>query len=235
MRVTLLALLVFASSAMAFAAPADVRPSTATVAQVRAAIETAVRERMGDDADVVASRLEIVGDVAAAFLQAVPEPDARISDRMTFRLLGASGRGETARVLGSASATVSVAVEHVRAKTLVVRGREVTDADVERVDGPVLDLPLRRLPRLDEVQGARALVNLAPGEVVAKTAVVTRPAVKIGQVVRAIARVDGLEVTASLVAAQDGVPGAVIRVVNKESRRELRARVLEPGVVEVIP
>ncbi|MGE3178977.1 MAG: flagella basal body P-ring formation protein FlgA [Vicinamibacterales bacterium] len=37
-----------------------------------------------------------------------------------------------------------------------------------------------------------------------------------------------------MTAAQDGVEGAVIRVVNKESRRELRARVVGPGEVEVI-
>ena len=52
--------------------------------------------------------------------------------------------------------------------------------------------------------------------------------------VRAVARVGEVEVSATMTAVQDGVEGAVIRVVNKESRRELRAKVVEPGVVEVM-
>lgn len=205
-----------------------------TVRVAEAIIET-VQSRMGDDAEVVLSDLRVTGGESYAFLQAVPDPDARVGERVHFRLLGSEGRGEAARTIGHASAVVAVNVEHVRAKELVARGRDVADSDLETAHGPLIGVPLRRLPRWVEVSGSRALVNLAPGEVITRSAVTIRPAVKSGQVVRAIARVGGLEVTAALVAVQDGVPGSVIRVVNRESRRELRARVLESGVVEVIP
>jgi flagella basal body P-ring formation protein FlgA len=49
-----------------------------------------------------------------------------------------------------------------------------------------------------------------------------------------MARVGAVQVVAELVAVQDGDPGATVRVVNKGSRRELRARVIEPGLVEVV-
>lgn len=232
MRRLLLAACVAGWAAGTTAAP---RPGVPDPVRVEEAIAAAVRARMGADAEVVLSQLEVIGERDVAFLEAVPEPDARAGERVRFRLIGSDGAGLGARTVGSASAVLSVQVEHVRARTLVARGRELGDADVESSQDVVERVPLKRLPRLAEVAGARALVNLAPGEVVTRTAVTARPAVRSGQVVRATARVGSLEVTASLVAVQDGAPGAVIRVVNKDSRRELRARVLAPGVVEVMP
>lgn len=233
-RLSLLSIVFVAVHGSVSAAPPPRAGAEDTVRVAEAIIET-VQSRMGDDAEVVLSDLRITGGERSTFLHAVPEPDARVGERVHFRLLGSEGRGEAARTIGHASAVVAVNVEHVRAKELVARGRDVADTDLEAAHGPLIGIPMRRLPRWAEVTGSRALVNLAPGEVITRSAVTIRPAVKSGQVVRAIARVGGLEVTAALVAAQDGAPGSVIRVVNKESRRELRARVLESGVVEVIP
>jgi flagella basal body P-ring formation protein FlgA len=216
------------------ALPAHVR-AQAPSAIVHAAITAAVQARMGDDAAVTVVGLEVSDLRPLSLLRAVPEPNARIGERMHFRLVGSEARGGRAQAAGRAAAFVRVDVEHVRVRTLVERGRELQDRDVEASREDLGSLPLRRLPRQREVTGARALVNLAPGEVVTSPAVSSRPAVKSGQVVRAVARIGELEVSAALTAVQDGVEGAVIRVVNKESRRELRARVVEPGVVEVMP
>lgn len=232
-RTSLLSILLLAPCHAA-AAPPPRASADDTVRIAEAIIET-VQSRMGDDAEVVLSELTVTGGERQVFLQAVPDPDARVGERIHFRLLGSDGRGEAARTVGHASAVVAVNVEHVRAKELVPRGQDVADTALETARGPLVGVPMRRLPRWSEVAGSRALVNLAPGEVITRSAVTIRPAVKSGQVVRAIARVGGLEVTAALVAAQDGAPGAVIRVVNRESRRELRARVVESGVVEVVP
>lgn len=236
MRSPLLALvLALAATARAASAAPAARPVAEDAVRVAEAIIETVQSRMGEDAEVVLSELTVTAGDRHAFLQAVPEPNARVGERVHFRLLGSDGRGEAARTIGHASAVVAVNVEHVRAKELVPRGRDVADSDLETALGPLVGVPMRRLPRWAEVAGSRALINLAPGEVITRSAVTVRPAVKSGQVVRAIARVGGLEVTAALVAAQDGAPGSIIRVVNKDSRRELKARVLESGVVEVIP
>lgn len=210
-------------------------PSVVDAQRVRQAIAHAVRARMGEDAHVEISGLEVEGQGFAEFVEAVPFPDARVGGRVQFRLLDAGGGGERARHAGRASAVIGVEVEHVRARTLLPRGRDVAEDDIEASRDRLPSLPLRRLPRSSEVTGARALVHVAPGEVVTRSAVSARAAVRSGQTVRAIARVDGLEVVASLVAVQDGAPGAVIRVVNRESRKELRARVVAGGVVEVVP
>lgn len=224
-----------ASASAAGPAGLPIAVDAARDARVRDAIVTSVLERMGEDAEVDVLELQVTGE-APAVVRAVPEPDARTGRRIHFRLIGSGGAGEAARTSGAASAVITVRAEHARARTLITRGRDVADADVERSDEAIVGVPLRRIPRVDEVVGTRALVNLAPGEVVTRRAVVVaRPAVKSGQVVRATARSGGIEVTASLVAAQDGAPGAIIKVVNKESRRELRARVVGSGTVEVIP
>jgi flagella basal body P-ring formation protein FlgA len=60
------------------------------------------------------------------------------------------------------------------------------------------------------------------------------PLVRAGQEVLGIARVGGIEAEARLVAADNGEVGSVIRVVNPQSRRPLKARVIRAGVVEVI-
>lgn len=220
-----------ASATASTGGPAD---TDRAAALVQRAIVAAVQTRMGAEAEVTVVGLEVTELRALRSLRAVPEPGARIGERMHFRLVGADERGGRAEAAGRAEAFVRVDVEHVRARALVERGRELRDEDVEASRAELGVLPLRRLPRRGEVVGARALVNLAPGEVVAAPSVSSRPAVKSGQVVRAVARMGDLEASATLTAVQDGVEGAVIRVVNKESRRELRAKVLEPGVVEVM-
>lgn len=235
MAAVLAALLVASPAAGRTSAGEGALPGAVSEARIRSAIVAAVRARMGDDADVIVDALDVAGTPLSPWLQAVPEPNARLGDRLHFRLLGSDGRGHPARVVGAASADITVHVAHVRMRALVPRGRELADGDVEASHEALIGVLLRRLPRLPEVAGTRTLVNLAPGEVVARTAVALRPAVKSGQLVRGSAAVDGLVVTATLVAVQDGAAGAVIRVVNKDSRRELRARVVAPGVVEVIP
>lgn len=202
---------------------------------VRTAIAAAVRARMGSDAVVVVSDLAVSNGATVSFLEAIPSPEARLGGRMSFRLVGSDGGGERTRAVGTASARVRVDVEHVRARALLTRGTVVEDGAVETSHDPLVNLPLRRLPRMREIAGSRILEHVAPGEVLTRTSVALRPAVKSGQVVKAVAHVGLVEVAAALVAAQDGAPGAIIRVVNKDSRRELRARVVEPGIVEVLP
>jgi flagella basal body P-ring formation protein FlgA len=117
---------------------------------------------------------------------------------------------------------------------LIPRGKTIAAEDVVEQVGEVSGVPLRRLPIASDVIGARALHDIATGALIAGSAVAMPGAVKSGQTVRAVATVGAVEVTASLVSMQNGQIGDVIRVVNKDSRRELRARVIGEGAVEVI-
>jgi flagella basal body P-ring formation protein FlgA len=209
-------------------------PSRGTGADsISSAIVDAVRQRMGEDAAVTVTDVDVRGGLIEPPVSAVPSPGARTGATMRFQLVGPDRNGRV-RVIGWATARVDVAVEHVRVRQLVSRGQALADEDLEVATGEVAGLPLRWLPRRREVLGARALTTVGAGSVLTKTAVATRPAVKSGQTVRAMVRVGRVHVEAELVAVQDGDPGATVRVVNRDSRRELRARVVEPGVVEVL-
>ncbi len=81
---------------------------------------------------------------------------------------------------------------------------------------------------------SRAARPLAADACLTRTSLVMLPAVQAGQEVDAIARVNGVEAVARLVAAERGQVGSLVRVVNPQSRRSLKARVVAAGVVEVI-
>ena len=60
------------------------------------------------------------------------------------------------------------------------------------------------------------------------------PAVRVGDVVQAQASIGSVHVMGALTVLDNGAEGAVVRVVNRESKREVRARVVRAGVVEVL-
>jgi flagella basal body P-ring formation protein FlgA len=203
--------------------------------RVGAAIVQAVAERMGD-ARVIVERVEIFNVLDVPGLQAVPDPEARAGTVMQFSLLAPGAPGASARVarVGRASALVHVEALHAKATRLIPRGKAIDSDDLEASTSEVNGVLLRRLPTLLELEGGRAIRDLAPGEVVTGTSMTTTPAVKSGQVVRATVTIDGVEVSAMVIAAQNGELGATIRVFNRESHRELRAKVVGDGMVEVV-
>ena len=101
-------------------------------------------------------------------------------------------------------------------------------------DGQVDGAPLRRLPTTADVTGSRTFRPVAAGEAIVASALVGVPVVKAGDRVRAVARAAGIEVSMVAVAEQSGMPDQVIRVVNPDSRRAVRARVVSAGEVEVV-
>jgi flagella basal body P-ring formation protein FlgA len=60
------------------------------------------------------------------------------------------------------------------------------------------------------------------------------PVVRAGDRVVATVRGLGLEVSVLAVAEQNGLPDQIIRIVNPDSRRAVRARVVAKGEVEVL-
>jgi len=93
---------------------------------------------------------------------------------------------------------------------------------------------LRPLPTLDHAIGARAIRDIAAGALLTASDVTPAPDVRAGQPVRVIARIDAVEIAATLTALDNGMRGATVRVINEESRRVMRVRVREKGEAEVI-
>jgi flagella basal body P-ring formation protein FlgA len=211
-------------------------------APIRAAIVDAVKARVGGDAEVIVSRVQIftAGNRercrSASVCQVTPDPAARLGRTIRFTLSAIKRDGANVRFerVGAAEAAVTVTAPVARATAVIRRGELVSAANVESVQQPLSGLPLRRMPAVAELVGAKALRDIAPGERLAAGMVLVPPAVRTGQHVTAISRVGDVEVSATLMAAESGVSGDIIRLVNPDSRRAMRARILSSSRVEIV-
>ncbi len=235
-------LALLAAAVLSLGAAGD-RPGAGSVsdgeqqAAVGQAIVSLVRETMGADADVRLEDLRTDRVLPAregeGTLLAKAEPGARLARTVRFSLFRRDAAGAR-RAAGYALAHVRVLAPHARAARAIARGETLAPGDIVMLNTDLGPVPLRRLPDARELVGTRALRDVAIDEVLTRALVAVRPAVQSGDVVSMRAVAEGLTVQAQGVAAQSGEVGAVIRVVNPSSRRGLRARVLEPGKVEVL-
>jgi flagella basal body P-ring formation protein FlgA len=199
--------------------------------QVREAITAAVKERMGATAAVTVTDLVIDGTIDGPVVAATPEPGSKLERVMRFMLRTADGsRARTA----TATAKVAVSVTHAHASHYIERGAELSPADLVETTHEISTGILRALPNVDAASHSRALRALEPDTCVTSSAVAALPAVRSGREVVAIARIADVEATATLTAVQSGEAGSVVQVVNRQTQRLLKARVIAAGVVEII-
>jgi flagella basal body P-ring formation protein FlgA len=216
--------------ALSALAPAALRASRAGTLTAREAIATAIADRLGPDTAITIRSVDPVVD-DMRFRDAVPDPAAKLGRAIWFTLSSdEAGLPRTQQVL----ADVQVTVDCVRVLRDIERGHVITAGDVTEAREDAAGAPLHRLPLLAQVVGARALRPIAAREIVLTGFVAGKRAVAAGDTVTVIAVSGPVEVTATLVAVDAGDPGDVIRVVNKETRRYLRTRVISAGVVEVV-
>jgi flagella basal body P-ring formation protein FlgA len=204
-------------------------------AAVREAVVAAVRGRMGNDGEVRVGALWVpAGHAEPSPVLAAPEPGARLGQPARFSLSSASSAPAPSRYLGYAVASLTVVIDHTRVTRDVRRGAPITADDIAGSREEVRDVWLRRLPLPDEVVGAMATRDLRAGQVIESNMVAVPPMVRTGDLVAVRVRVAGIEVSGRARASEQGRHGAVIRLVNVESGRRLRGRVVGPGEVEVV-
>jgi flagella basal body P-ring formation protein FlgA len=210
-------------------------------AAVRAAIVDAVKARVGADAEVVVEQTQVFTrerDICrgASACQATPDPTARLGRTVRFTLSAIRRDGPTVHFerVGAAEAIVYATTDAAQATTTIRRGDLLTAGNIESIRQPLAGMPLRRTATAAELSGAKALRDIAPGELVVAGMVLVPPAIRTGQHVTALSRVGGVEVSATLLAAESGVTGDIIRIVNPDSRRALRARILSSSKVEIV-
>lgn len=191
------------------------------------AIRRAVDERLGGGNDVAIVTIDVPERAGAAFTSARPDPAARLGRPMRFTLVPVSGSPVVA------VATLQVVGHHVVAQRSLARHDIIAAEDVSTVRGELRDMPIRRLPSGEQLMGSRVLRPIAAGSVVLPGAVAVRRAVEPGDKVTVVAVYGDIEVSATLRATDGGDPGDVIRVVNTDTRRSLRGRVVKEGLVEV--
>jgi flagella basal body P-ring formation protein FlgA len=196
-------------------------------ADVRVAIARAVADRIGGDALVTVTALQTSVAEGTA-LVANPEPGARTSAPARFVLFDGHAR------VGTAVATVHVNARHVRARRVIARDEAVVAADVEEVNAPLRNQPMKRVPALSDVIGTRVRRQIAAGEAITTAVVQVIPLVRSGDKVTMVVRVGAVEAEGRGVASGSGHVGDVIRVTNPATRRPLKARITGPGEVEII-
>lgn len=191
------------------------------------AIRQAVDERFGGGVEVSIVTLDLPARAGDAFKTARPDPAARLGRPMRFTLVPVQGSPVIA------VATLHVIGDHVVTRRAIDRHETLSGEDVSVVRGELRDVPLRRLPTGAQVIGSRVLRPMNAASVVLPGSVAIRRAVEPGDAVTVVAIAGAIEVSATLTAADGGNPGDVIRVVNTDTRRSLRGRVVQEGLVEV--
>jgi len=202
-------------------------PAPAPSLSAADAVRVAVVARLGVPATVQIDSIDVTGD-APVFREARLAAAARLGGPVRFTLVTTSGAALPA------TATMTVTGPFVVTTRTVAKGESLKPEDLDESQRVITDVPLRRLPRLAELVGSRALRTLPAGEAVPGNAVTLRRKVEPGDAVTVVAASGAVEVTGTFVAADGGEPGRVIRVINPQTRRFLRGRVLPNGKIEVI-
>lgn len=203
----------------------------------RTAIVEAVQHRVGSAARVDVESLELrVATDPGADVTATPDPRGVLGRAMRFILFEPAGLPSSGRRsrIGYAQAVVHVSLEHTTAVRRITGGSIVGPDDVVVTNGDIGAARLERLPTLSEVVGARARRALEPGAPIVGRMLTIPPLVTSGESVVTTARIGSIEARGRAIAAQRGQLGDIIRLVNPESGRRLRGRVVARGHVEVI-
>lgn len=212
-----------AAGLVAGAASAQTAPSSEAAELVR----QAVIDALGVHVEVDVRSIDMPA-TDARLTSARPDATARLGRPVRFTFV--TDQGRTVR----ATVEMIVVADHVVARQPVARSRIVSEADIELVSGELVDVPLKRLPPAGDIAGARALRAIETGQVIQAGLVQVARAVEAGSRVTVVARSGAVEVTATMVAADGGNVGDVIRVSNPDSRRVVKGRIVARGRIEVI-
>ena len=190
------------------------------------AIRHAVVSRMGSRAEVTVLTMDPVAP--GLFREARPDPAAVLGKPIRFTLV--PERGAAIPLV----ATLDVVADHATARQPIGRGHTLMAEDVEPRRALLSGVPLRPLATAAMLTGGRALRPIAGGAVVLTTFVAMRRAIEPGDRVMVVAVSGPVEVSATFLAADGGPVGATIRVLNPETRKLIRGRIVGDGLVEVM-
>ena len=203
--------------------------------QVEQAIAEAVRARMGEVAsvDVTLGHVRLT-DNAGLELEARPAPGARLGRRTRFTLYQPAAEGGVAQRVGYAVAEAHATIVHLRTARPIARGTVLEVDDLVQAEGDVGSVLLKPLPTLAQVLGSTAARTLTEGDLISAATIRPPTLVRSGDVVVTRVRVGSVVVTGRTTATRSGQLGDVVGLVNEESGRRLRGRVIAAGEVEVV-
>lgn len=216
---------------LALAAPAAVSLPPA----VEAAVTTAVRARVGDDAEVSITAVERLQLPEGDVIDAVIQPGATIGGPVALVLRGVVVRDGATVVapVGRVVVRLRIVVTHFHASHAVARGSHLAANDLVEARHALPRGPLKAWPSSDVLDHGRVLQDLAADACLSARVVAPSVAVVAGRDVSAVVREGRVEVRAALVAVDSGGVGSEVRVMHPESRRTMRARVVGRAEVEI--
>jgi flagella basal body P-ring formation protein FlgA len=218
--------------AVGWAVPVAADPSPCPTG-AEAAADASVRAVFGAGAEVVLREVHCHAAPAVTRAdRAVPEPGSRTGGAVRFVLY--TGVDGAERRAGRLTAVVDVAAPHVRT-TAAHPAHATLEADAVLAEhGSVGRVVFGPLPLHEAVTGRRLRRAVAADTVLTAADLERVALVRSGRDVVTLARIDGLEVRGRAVAVQSGDLGEVVLVVNPDSRKRLRGRVVGPALVEVL-
>ena len=167
----------------------------------------------------------------AAPLSAGLQEGTRLGPRMSVGVRGPQAEGWTLRV--------PVQLQVFRQVLVITRplqrGDGVHPDDVRSEERDITRLGYGYVSEMGEVEGRTLSRALAAGSVLTPGALGGRSAVRAGDQVQLVSRLDGIEVRASGVALGGGDSGSRLRVRNGSSGKVVDAMVTAPGVVLALP
>lgn len=216
---------------LALAAPAAVSLPPA----VEAAVTTAVRARVGADAEVSITAVERLQLPEGDVIDAVIQPGATIGGPVALVLRGLVVRDGATVIapVGRVVVRLRIVVTHFHASHAVARGWHLAANDLVEARHALPRGPLKAWPSSDVLDHGRVLQDLAADACLSARVVAPSVAVVAGRDVSAVVREGRVEVRAALVAVDSGGVGSEVRVMHPESRRTMRARVVGRAEVEI--
>lgn len=114
------------------------------------------------------------------------------------------------------------------------RGSSVLPTDVAKQRRDVLKLPRDLLPTsLESQEDWQVTENINPGQPVLRRAIQARVVIQKGQMVDAFLKEGPLSISLKAEVLDNGAPGQIIRIRNPNSRREIRAKVINEQTVQL--
>jgi flagella basal body P-ring formation protein FlgA len=210
--------------------------ATEAPAAVRAAAEQAVRQRYalpGSRVEIKSAPLDIRLHLADCHLplRATLPDNAAPESRMAVQVQCPQAGGWTVRVPLQLQLFRKVLVTD----RALQRGDGLRSGDLRVEERDVTRLGYGYIENPDETAGRILARSLAAGSVLTPEALGGRRAVRAGDHVQLVARMDGIEVRAAGVALGGGDDGARLRVRNDSSGRVVDAMVSAPGEVTALP
>ena len=151
--------------------------------------------------------------------------------QMTFQV-GISVDGEPARRI-SATASIEVLGKVVVTAKPLGRGEPIGPDDIKVVTMDLSRAPLKAVLDPREVSGGLADKAIAVNTVLRRDSIRFPPLVHRGDVVRVLAQSGALTISTRGLAKEDGGRGENIRLVNLRSRKNIHAKVIDSGTVQV--